>query len=47
MIHILFKTSEKDYYSEGKTYEGDVCEAYNKWRNEYPNAIFLALYETR
>jgi hypothetical protein len=47
MIHILFKTSEKNYYSEGKTYEGDVCEAFNKWRNEYPNAIFLALYETR
>lgn len=47
MIHILFKNSEKDYYSEGKTYEGDVCEAYNKWRNEYPNAQFIALYETR
>jgi len=47
MIHILFKTSEKDYYSEGKTYEGDVCEAYNKWRKEYPNAQFIALYETR
>jgi len=47
MIHILFKTSENNYYSEGKTYEGDVCEAFNKWRNEYPNAIFLALYETR
>jgi hypothetical protein len=47
MIHILFKTSENNYYSEGKTYEGDVCEAFNKWRQEYPNAIFLALYETR
>jgi hypothetical protein len=47
MIHILFKTSENDYYSEGKTYEGDVCKAYNKWRNEYPNAQFIALYETR
>ena len=47
MIHILFKTSENNYYSEGKTYEGDVCEAYNKWRNEYPNAQFIALYETR
>ena len=47
MIHILFKTSENDYYSEGKTYEGDVCEAYNKWRKEYANAQFIALYETR
>ena len=47
MIHILYKTSENNYYSEGKTYEGDVCEAFNKWRQEYPNAQFIALYETR
>lgn len=47
MIHILFKTNERDYYSQGKTYEGDVSVAFKKFKKEYPNAQFIALYECR
>ena len=44
MIHILFKAQEKDYFSQGKSYEGDVCKAFKK---EYPQAFFIGLYECR
>lgn len=44
MIHILFKKNQKDLFSEGKTYEGDVSTAYKKWQKEYPEATFIALY---
>ncbi len=47
MIHILFKTEPKDIYSQGKTYTGDVCKAFKKWKKDYPNAEFIALYECR
>lgn len=44
MIHIVFKLEKEDLFSKGKTYEGDVCEAFNKWRQEYPSATFMGLY---
>lgn len=44
MFHILFKNNENEIFSQGKSYEGDVCSAYEQWRIEYPDAIFIGLY---
>ena len=44
MIHILFKHHNQDLFSTGKSYEGDVCTAYESWKKEYPDAVFIGLY---
>jgi len=44
MIHIVFKINKEDLFSNGKTYEGNVCEAYQQWEKEFPSATFMGLY---
>ena len=43
--HIIYKVNEKDYYSQGETFDAnDEIEALNEFRKKYPEMMFLAMY---
>jgi hypothetical protein len=42
-FHITWFDNIEDHYSKGETFEGiDPLEALDKFKDKYPNAIFLS-----
>ena len=46
VYHVIFKTENGEFLSKGENFHGtDPIKAFKKFREKYPAAVFIALYD--